>query len=157
MIFSLRRVSHRNTTAAWHALTISRKRGFYPVCRLGKTLSRYSGGLPHQAPLFSFPLSRRSFFRRGKPCTMAWTPFLTTWYSATESSSKIPTGLYWERREAENLLRQKGKWQMLSSLPTTTLSSATRKPSIFPLCSVWTGKWYGFPLRAGALTASPSM
>ena len=33
-----------------------------------KTLSPSSGGLPHQAPRFSFPLSRRSFFRPGKPC-----------------------------------------------------------------------------------------
>ena len=45
--------------------------GFMSSIPLGENLIPIQRGLPHQAPLSSFPLSRRSFFRRGKPCTMA--------------------------------------------------------------------------------------
>ena len=52
-------------------LDYQQEAGLCPLSRLGKTLSRYSGGLRLQAPRFSFPLSHRSFFRRAQPSTMA--------------------------------------------------------------------------------------
>ena len=54
-------------------------------------------------------------------------------------------------REAVNPLRQSGKSQTLSSLPTTTLSFATRKRSITPLCSGYADRLSAFRPQAHSM------
>ena len=55
-------------------LDYQQEAGLMSSIPLGRTLSRYSGGLPHQAPLFLSRSSRRSYFRPGLPCITAERP-----------------------------------------------------------------------------------
>ena len=108
-MFSAAGIAQKNNCALTR-LDYLQEAGFMSSIPLGENLIPIqSGAYDKSAPRFLFPLSRRSFSRRGAALYYGLERLSNNMILCDRKQLKNPNGLFWERREAANPLRQNGK------------------------------------------------
>ena len=103
---------------------------------LGENLIPIQRGLTTSSTAIFIPFITQELFQTGEALYYGLNALSNNMILCDRKQLKNPNGLILgDAGKREILCRKTGNDKCVSSLPTTTLSSATRKPSIFPLCS----------------------